>query len=167
MPIQQNVIGVSGGAVPMPATSAVGALKNDGSNVISWDDTITHASEWNNKTMPANSHGSLHNDGAGNLSWELPVSLAIGDASAKTVGTIYQAASDGFVVTPLQGTGAAVGSKILTDSNATPTTFMGGTYLSSGTGTWTGCCVPVKKNNYYKVEATSGSPTLAYFIPLA
>lgn len=152
----------------MPPVSAAGALKNDGSGVFTWEDTITHATEWNNKAMPANADGYLKNDGAGNLVFQAVTLPAMGAPVTKNQGTVYQAATDGFFVgCGVTGTNNTV-YRIKTDNQATPTTEV--VMCSSGSGdsnTAVGFCVPVKKNDYYVCTQTYGTFTLACkFIPM-
>lgn len=71
---------------------------------------------------------------------------------AKTVGTIYQAASDGFVVAYGGFTVAGQLSGI-TDNSATPTTTV--TAGSSLSSEYISITFPVKKGDYYKVSASS------------
>lgn len=153
----------------MPPITAAGALKNDGSGIVTWEDTITHAAEWNNKAMPGNAHGMLHNDGAGNLGWELPVATAFGSWDAtKTIDTVYQAATDGFVcVYILNSVYTRVDLK--TDSSATPATIRTcGAADQAAASLYDGICCPVKKNEYWNAARTVGSGTCTvYWIPVA
>lgn len=170
MPIQQNFVGVSGGALAMPAANAVGALKNNGTGAVSWADDITHATEWNNKAMPANVHGMLHNDGAGALSWELPAPTALGSWSSINFDTAYQAATDGFALCYMSWTSSqSGGASGYTDNQANPTTLrVQGSTNASASNMHGGICLPVKKNDYYKIVWAGGTPTkAAFWIPVA
>lgn len=78
-------------------------------------------------------------------------------------GTIYQAATDGFVVGFGLSTSGGSTLAVLTDSASTPTT----TRTSEGaSGSFNiSFCVPVKKNDYWKVD-NGGRSTTVYWIPL-
>jgi hypothetical protein len=98
------------------------------------------------------------------------VPVALGTWASKTVTTIYQAATDGFVL--VYGTASNNGYiNILTDSNATPSTTRARSGASTESGgpayTWSLMC-PVKNNDYYNVTVSgNGSTTAIYWIPLS
>ena len=85
-----------------------------------------------------------------------------GSADTVVVDTVYQAATDGFVVTYLTGDAAV---KIYTDGNATPTTIRTTCQTYFGYG---GPMCPVRKNDYWKVEEVDvGSGTAnVYWLPI-
>ncbi len=85
----------------------------------------------------------------------------LGSWAARSSATVYQAATDGFVV--CGGDGNDPQSEILTDSSNPPTSVRGsnsfnGAVLST-------CCAPVKKGHYYKMTM-QGTTTFAFWIPL-
>lgn len=102
---------------------------------------------------------------------------AFGSWASKTVGTTYQAATDGFVVAYVSVSDNNQGSITgYTDSSATPTTVRGGASAAmcdgcaggGGAGTRApinGFCMPVKSGDYYKVASSTygGSPTYTMF----
>lgn len=100
--------------------------------------------------------------GTANPQWSYPSGqLGAWDAT-KSEGTIYQAATDGFVV----GHGASSGGGgstiiVVTDSSATPTTQR----YNSGSSLNLSFTVPVRKNDYWKVD-NGGRSTAVYWIPL-
>lgn len=71
-------------------------------------------------------------------------------------GNNYQAAEDGFVA----GWSTSAGIQGYTDATATPTVKRFGHTTSSD-----GICMPVKKDDYWRVEEASAAVTL-FFIPL-
>lgn len=81
--------------------------------------------------------------------------VGLGNPSGKTAGTIYQAATDGFVVgNAYDPTPQGCGFIIYTDSTATPSTIglRGQTLWVSGAPTMRlPFCCPIKKGNYYQV----------------
>ena len=91
----------------------------------------------------------------------------VGTSVSKSVDTIYQAATDGFVsycATLVSGDQA-----ILHTDSATPPTEVVQQLVYNGSSTLRGNIMyPIKKNNYYKITIAGGSPTLIAlnFIPL-
>ena len=115
--------------------------------------------------------GSFYNDASSNITLinNDNRSDEIGEKVSKSVDTIYQATTDGFV--SYTGTFSASQQVILyTDSSSTPTTNV--SQLAAGSGfssTYRGSIFfPIKAGDYYKVSVVSGSPTTEnyYFIPL-
>lgn len=124
----------------------------------------------------------IKSTGTGNTGWvaiaappSLPLSIAnggTGSASgvggilgawvAKSSGTIYQAATDGFAVAGNTGGGAT--NIMLTDSSNPPTTERGRAF-GGAAGTVPICC-PVRKNDYYEITTSGGSGFYMFFIPL-
>jgi hypothetical protein len=93
------------------------------------------------------------------------VSGIIGTIASKTVPTVYQADTDGFVT--MYGYYAS-GTTLLagfTDAANPPTTRVIATLAVSGD--FGGICFPVKKGHYYKatIGSVTGTPTM-YFTPL-
>lgn len=104
----------------------------------------------------------LMSGGSGaNPSW----TSLFGSWTSKSVTTIYQAATDGFVVGfggPSSGNGSI---NVLTDSSTTPTTTRLSYNLVNGVGA--GVCCPIKKNDYYEVTGTgTGFSGTIFFISL-
>lgn len=101
------------------------------------------------------------------------IGALLGAWTSKTVGTIYQAATDGIVLafSNISGTTSNILS-LISDSSATPSTVRSSSrvnFPSSGSGTVAlNVISPVKKNDYYQVTLTSdGSPSnTMFFIPL-
>jgi len=104
--------------------------------------------------------------GANDPAWA-SVSTGFGAWASRTIGTVYQAETDGFVVGRVRTRQTDGEAGVFTDSSNPPTTQRVETH--SWDGVWTTpFCVPVKKGDYYKV--TSGSESTftpyAYWIPL-
>lgn len=89
------------------------------------------------------------------------VSGQLGAWEAKSVNTVYYAATDGFIVT--QNTSASGITEIYTDASNPPTTLR--TVGDDPAGPGEGVCCPIKKGDYYKVANTDGTITI-YWIPL-
>lgn len=97
----------------------------------------------------------------------VPAQVGLGAWASRDNGTIYQAATDGFLVGVLCGRQTT--SYVYTDSSNPPTT------ARTETKMWDGVmrvpfCVPVKKNDYYKMASYVDSDpqwnSYAYWIPL-
>lgn len=105
---------------------------------------------------------ALITGGAGaNPTWDFP-SGQLGSWVSKSATTIYQAATDGFVVAGTTSGGAT--NILYSDSAATPTTVR-----SQGFGGAAGTCSvfsPVKKGDYYQVTTSGGGGFFMYFIAL-
>lgn len=92
---------------------------------------------------------------------------ALGAWGAKSNNTVYQAATDGFVVAYARGD-AAASCKGLTDSANPPTTVIAWDALGSTDGTETSSIMfPVKKDDYWKIEATGITTISVQWIPLS
>lgn len=95
----------------------------------------------------------------------------MGSWASKVVSTIYQAATDGFLVGSTHTDDSAY-YEIRTDSAATPTTvrMRCGGAGSTTTDTYSAFCCPIKKNDYYRIVAQGSGDfqTLDYcfFIPI-
>lgn len=125
----------------------------------------------------------VKNEGAGPSSYIDGISITTGDAkfgttsnfswAAKSANTVYQAASDGFVVVSSSNlaTNFAIHT-IYSDASNPPTTVRainGGVTNGNATGLWQSVTVPIKKGDYWKADNTgsSGSPTVyLWWVPL-
>lgn len=105
--------------------------------------------------------GSFYNDSDGNITRIVNDSFfsELGTWTSKTIGTTYQASTDGFVVAWYSSAGTHVTG--YTDSASTPTTVRAKDPTDGGNGG--GICFPVKAGDYYKVTAGGGT---MYFISL-
>ena len=105
--------------------------------------------------------GSFYNDSNGNITRIVNDSFfsELGTWVSRTIGTTYQATTDGFVLANY----SSAGSHIIgyTDSASAPTTVRVKDPTDGGNGG--GICFPVKAGDYYKVAAGGGT---MYFIPL-
>jgi hypothetical protein len=93
----------------------------------------------------------------------------LGGIESRSVGTVYQASTDGFVLASFPGT-VASGTvfTILSDGSNPPTTELMRSSTSSGdNATEGGLCLPVKSGNYYKVVNNAGTSPNAYWIPFS
>lgn len=90
----------------------------------------------------------------------------LGSWASRNPDTVYQAATDGFVTAWVNGNSFDV--KAYTDGSNPPTTVRTGN--ASGYYDAIGICMPVKKDDYYKVVFTqhggSGGTQYMYWIPL-
>jgi hypothetical protein len=88
---------------------------------------------------------------------------------SKTVNTVYQAASDGFVVAHALASGGAGSSlvQILTDASNPPTTLRAAQNGIPDTGR-ASVMSPVKKGDYYKVadSSTATVTTTCFWVPM-
>jgi len=124
--------------------------------------------------------GSFYNDSSSNILNDETVTnddnyyaLSLGDWVAKSVGTTYQASTDGIVtlgVTATSDGGDVVSYSGYTDNAAAPTTLRAtdtaGVY--DGDYNYAGFSFPVKKADYYKITASTlvgngGGLTVAMF----
>jgi len=88
---------------------------------------------------------------------------AFGSWSTKSANTIYQAATDGFIVAFAGGTSYF---QVKTDSNSTPTAVVmqsEGQLAGAGRPVAT---VPVRKSDYWKVETLNGTNPTVSWLPL-
>lgn len=115
--------------------------------------------------------GSFYNDASSNITRINNDNRVneIGEKVSKSVDTVYQAATDGFV--SYTGTFSASQQVVLyTDSSSTPTTNVAQIASGSGfTSTYRSTIFfPIKAGDYYNVSVVSGSPSTEnyYFIPL-
>ena len=89
--------------------------------------------------------------------------LGFGTRVYRTIGTTYQAATDGHV----NGMAALNNGETIqgiSDSSATPTTLLDVDGNQNASAVTTGVSFAVKKNDYYKVT-TDGTASNMYFIP--
>lgn len=78
----------------------------------------------------------------------------LGAWSTKATGTIYQAATDGFV-TAYTSSSSSSGNLIgLSDSSATPSTVRNEAYINPSSNAQLSIMFPVKKNDYWEVTTT-------------
>ncbi len=92
-----------------------------------------------------------------------------GTWTSKSSGTIYQALTDGFVVSYMSGyltNGETYW--VYSDSTSSPTTIRCIAHTTSSTTAFSsGCTVPVKRGDYYKVSEDAVSGTAAvFFLPI-
>jgi len=100
--------------------------------------------------------------------------VALGSSAAKSENTVYQAATDGFIVgyvtTDSSTNSGDFEVRILSDASNPPTTIMQtmkATDAAAG-DTTIPFCSPVKKNNYYKIDDVNAHyTTVANWIPLS
>ena len=118
--------------------------------------------------------GSFTTDSSKNFisaSSNINTQIGLGSWVSKSSGTIYQAATDGFVMASGNTSSSnASGIEIISDSSSSPSTvrvisqFPGGGNLS---GSPVSISCPVKKNDYYEiVSLNSASVNYAFFISL-
>lgn len=91
------------------------------------------------------------------------VHKALGAWASKTPGTIYQAATDGFVVCRSYSAAGATVSLVATDGSTPPTTYIA--YQDVPAGASGSVCSPIRKGDYYIGQAT-GTTATVYFIAL-
>jgi hypothetical protein len=84
--------------------------------------------------------------------------VALGSWASRSDSTVYQAATDGFIILKTNNINYA----FYTDGSNPPTTKRGAT----SAGTEATICCPIKKNDYYKGTPASGGSDSFYFIPL-
>lgn len=95
------------------------------------------------------------------------VMSGLGAWAARSTGTTYQAATDGFVTVWIVDSTTGSYATILTDSNASPSTTRGQVGATmTGANQAMGCC-PVRKNDYYQVNLVNGggATCTVYWIP--
>jgi hypothetical protein len=122
--------------------------------------------------------GSFYNDASSNITLiDDNNNVDMGDWSSKTVGSTYQAATDGFVVFSASASndgGDSVSYTCYSDSSSTPTTVRQVTAAGfyDGDYNYGSLTVPVKKGDYYKVSNSiligdgGGITTYLFFVPL-
>ena len=113
--------------------------------------------------------GSFKTDGSSNFIYatsNVNTQIGFGAWQTRTVGTIYQASTDGIVM----ASGRIISSgandlSIYTDSNSSPSTERSECATSIGGDT---CSVisPVRKGDYYVVNQTNDTALVEYFISL-
>jgi len=94
--------------------------------------------------------------------------VALSTYSARTIGTTYQAATDGYVVARIQANSDADCGYLrgYAGTSSPPGTVRNGAsvYYNSGAGIyldWNGFCMPVKSGWYYRVVLTTRAGGLA------
>lgn len=91
------------------------------------------------------------------------VTALLSTAVSKSAGTIYQAATDGF----LYGSpGAANNVTVYTDSSSTPTTVRMVAGDTGGGAQAAAFCCPIRKNDYYECVLSAGSMQYLFFSPM-
>ncbi len=99
----------------------------------------------------------------------MQISAIISDPTSKTFDTVYQAASDGFVVGYTTPVSQNHGFSVLSDATNPPTTviqFANHTWVSGAGPLSVPISFPVKKGNYYKVSNTIGQGGTLRFFPI-
>lgn len=99
----------------------------------------------------------------------VPAQVGFGTIASKSIGTTYQAATDGIVIASCASDGGGNGYlQGKTDSANPPTTVVAKQLFNNVLNSVGGhVCFPVKKNNYYLVEASNGGNSqIMYFTPL-
>lgn len=128
------------------------------SGVAQGDILIRGASSWIN--LAADNGKFLKSQGAGaNPIWA-DATTPLGSWVSRSINTIYQAATDGFVVVDGQSVGGTM--TFYTDSSNPPTTRRG--YMS-GYGASSTATYPVKKNDYWTATVSGFTPVI-WWIPL-
>lgn len=94
-----------------------------------------------------------------------------GNPSARSTSTVYQESTDGWVIFEVTF-GTSGGSKNLlfeTDASNPPTTQLINHTGNGGSPEYSHVCIPIKKNNYWKVTPGSGMVAISnlYFISLS
>jgi len=159
-----------GNNTPLRARNAaddgfVNLLKADGSNIPTLPDGAKLAST----AAPTQDYEIPNKKYVDDEVAGVPAQVGFGAWVAKSADTVYQAATDGFVVASGQGYGEGdQGLFLYTDSSNPPTTLRakdGGS--GSGTTSVKECVMsPVKKNDYYKIVNNTGAAVTVYWIPL-
>ncbi len=93
----------------------------------------------------------------------------MGTWTSKTSGTIYQALTDGIVISYISGyIGNGETFSVVSDSSSAPSTVRcSATTPSSTTAFSTSCNVPVRRGDYYQVtENAAGGSAVVYFMPI-
>ena len=85
------------------------------------------------------------------------------DSAAFASGEIYKADSDGFIVCSDDSVGGAFRYVGYTDSNASPSTIVSNTgQAAADSGKAGSITFPVRKDDYWKVDIVTGSPTIRW-----
>lgn len=95
------------------------------------------------------------------------IGALFGIIASKTVGTIYQAATDGIVYGFVSGGAANTTMISYSDATATPSTVIQEgtfTFVGGGPNGFVPVCFPVKKNYYFQV--TGGTGGTLNFMPI-
>jgi hypothetical protein len=92
----------------------------------------------------------------------------LGDWDSKSLDTVYQAATDGFVVVISESNGQARAFAIYSDGSNPPTTMRAYQSQIAAQGAVSFMC-PIRSGDYYKVYVGSGTTylTTVYWIPLS
>jgi hypothetical protein len=112
--------------------------------------------------------GSFYNDGSSNIITVTNDNASyFGSWTSKTVGSTYQALTDGFY-SVFGGTYACRGQQIYvySDSSSSPSTLRGQYGSGSDQGSGTAITIPVRQGDYYKAtfSSTDGCSATSYFV---
>lgn len=82
--------------------------------------------------------------------------------TSRSANTVYQAATDGFIIAWAGG----AYFKVITDGSSTPTTVRMEAEGNVGNASRPNAMCPVRKGDYWKVEGTSGGTPTVWWMPL-
>jgi len=167
--------GAANAVLPSQTSNANKVLRSDGTNV-SWQNPtdlaiasqargdILYFDGTNWKRLAKGTNGQYLKIGANDPAWAT-ASLGSWVDKSSSYGA-QQATTDGFVLA-YSGKNLGDGQTIrgYTDANANPTTVRQECMGSAGVTIGGSICMPVKKNDYWKVVVSAGTPTV-YWIPL-
>lgn len=90
----------------------------------------------------------------------------LGVWASKSGSTVYQAATDGFIVATFLGSASGSSIEVITDSSSMPTTIRATqdcaqAYSPNGTA-----MVPVRKGDYWQVNFVNGGTPVLFWIPM-
>jgi len=127
-------------------------------------DSATHATTQQATKAYADAIGTT---AAAALAAAVPDDNAFGSWVAKSVDTVYEAATDGFVTAYCAGVDANDKVYGKTDSSTPPTTIViADKANSTGASGPLGICFPVKKGDYWKVSQSGGSSWTIKWLPI-
>lgn len=113
--------------------------------------------------------GNISNDKlAGNISDDKLASTFLkpfGAWTAKDIGTIYQAESDGILCAAYTGNDVSSTFSLLSDASTPPTVARSFSHVEKSGTQYAGAVCPVKKNEYYRVTSIGGGTPLIYWLP--
>ena len=92
--------------------------------------------------------------------------LVLGTWESKVKNTVYQAPTDGFLITTVFSNGGGLGiATIKTDSSSSPTTIRA-RVEASRSGAYQSVTVPIRKGDYYEVTEDNGTVSSIDWMPL-